>query len=91
MTPVMLLSDGYIANGSRALAVPDVAANCRRFRSPIRTEGDERFPSPYEARPETARPSLGDARHAGLEHRIGGLEKQDAPATSPTTRRTTST
>lgn len=72
MTPVMLLSDGYIANASEPWLIPDF----KEF-SP--------FPVEFRTDPEGFNPSLRDPQTlarvwakpgtAGLEHRIGGIEK----------------
>ena len=74
MTPVILLSDGYLANGAEPWRIP-------RFEelSPIpvqfRTETEGFFP--YLRDPETlARPWVRPGT-PGLEHRIGGIEKED--------------
>lgn len=73
MTPVVLLSDGYVANGSEPWRLPDVSTLPSidvQWR-----ENTEGF-APYVREPQTlARPRvwLGTP---GLEHRIGGLEKQ---------------
>ena len=76
MTPVMVLTDGYLANGSEPWLIPDVAelppievkhpgppANGTQFMPYAR---DERLARPW-AIPGTP----------GLMHRIGGLEKED--------------
>lgn len=74
MTPVILLTDGYLANGAEPWLIP-------RFEklSPIpvrfRTEPEGFFP--YLRDPETlARPWVKPGT-PGLEHRIGGIEKED--------------
>ncbi|MEL6339804.1 MAG: 2-oxoacid:acceptor oxidoreductase subunit alpha [Myxococcota bacterium] len=73
MTPVILLSDGYLGNGSEPWQIPDPAT---LPEIELRYETDpERF-HPYARDPETlTRPRvwLGTP---GLEHRIGGLEKE---------------
>ncbi|HSH00065.1 MAG TPA: 2-oxoglutarate ferredoxin oxidoreductase subunit alpha, partial [candidate division Zixibacteria bacterium] len=74
MTPVILLSDGYIANGSEAWRIPDVD-ELPSIPVTFRTENDN-F-APYARDPETlARPWVKPGT-PGLMHRIGGLEKQD--------------
>jgi len=74
MVPVVLLSDGYIANGAEPWPLPDLDAlpdMTARFRTD--PEGYE----PYMRDPETmARPWVRPGT-PGLQHRIGGLEKQD--------------
>jgi 2-oxoglutarate ferredoxin oxidoreductase subunit alpha len=74
MTPVVLLSDGYLANGSEPWRLP-------------RVEDLPDFPVEFRTSPEGFAPYLRDAQTLarpwavpgtpGLEHRIGGLEKQD--------------
>lgn len=73
MTPVMLLSDGYIGQGSEPWRVPEVD-EIPGFHVNYRTE-KEGF-APYLRDENLARPwvRLGTP---GLEHRIGGLEKQN--------------
>jgi 2-oxoglutarate ferredoxin oxidoreductase subunit alpha len=76
MTPVMLLTDGYIANGSEPWRIPRVA-DLRRLeiKHPGPRQNGEPF-LPYERDERLARPwAIPGTR--GLEHRIGGLEKQD--------------
>lgn len=71
-TPVVLLSDGAIANGSEPWRIPDVAELApieRDFAQP-----DEPF-QPYARDPETLARQFAVPGTAGLEHRIGGLEK----------------
>lgn len=71
-TPVILLSDGAIANGSEPWRIPDVAT-----LEPIDTgvaEPGTDF-APYARDPETLARQLAVPGTAGLEHRIGGLEK----------------
>jgi 2-oxoglutarate ferredoxin oxidoreductase subunit alpha len=72
MTPVILLSDGYIANAAEPWRIPDI-------------DGFERFPVAFRTDPEGFHPFLRDGTTLarpwavpgtpGLEHRIGGLEK----------------
>lgn len=74
MTPVYILSDGYVANNSEPWQIPDVDAI-----PPIETEHrtDPKGYQPYMRDPETlARPWVVPGT-PGLEHRIGGLGKQD--------------
>ncbi|HZC29074.1 MAG TPA: 2-oxoacid:acceptor oxidoreductase subunit alpha [Gaiellaceae bacterium] len=74
-TPVFLLSDAYLANGSEPWLLPDAAAIAPIDPSFAQPNGDD-F-QPYRRDEETlARPwAIPGTR--GLEHRIGGLEKQD--------------
>src|SRR6266498_4739595 len=74
MVPVMVLSDGYLANGSEPWLIPDVKT-LPEIHVAFRTE-KEGF-APYLRDPATlARPWVPPGT-AGLEHRIGGIEKQD--------------
>ncbi|MBC7794081.1 MAG: 2-oxoacid:acceptor oxidoreductase subunit alpha [Clostridia bacterium] len=71
MTPVMLLSDGYVANGSEPWLVPDMST-VPTIELKYETESFK----PYDRDPETlARPRV-LVGTKGLEHRIGGLEKE---------------
>jgi len=75
MTPVILLTDGYIANGEEPWSIPDVGELPRfEVRHPT-GNGDGPF-MPYERNAELARPWALPGT-AGFEHRIGGLEKED--------------
>jgi 2-oxoglutarate ferredoxin oxidoreductase subunit alpha len=81
-TPVMLLSDGYLANGSEPWRLPDVAAlpvidpNFATAPNHETTTGEPEF-WPYERDTETLARPWAVPGTAGLEHRIGGLEKAD--------------
>ena len=75
MTPVVVLTDTFIANAAEPWRLPDVSA-LAPFPVEFRTE-TEGF-QPYERDPETlARPWVRPGT-PGLEHRIGGLEKDYA-------------
>jgi 2-oxoglutarate ferredoxin oxidoreductase subunit alpha len=77
MTPVILLSDGYIANGSEPWRIPDVADLPRihiRHPSPPENGNGEPF-QPY-ARDEYLSRPWAIPGTPGLMHRLGGLEKQ---------------
>jgi 2-oxoglutarate ferredoxin oxidoreductase subunit alpha len=77
MTPVILLSDGFIANGAEPWKFPsasDIAEIKVTFKKTL-NEGEEKF-MPYQRDEKLARP-WSIPGYAGLEHRIGGLEKQD--------------
>jgi 2-oxoglutarate ferredoxin oxidoreductase subunit alpha len=76
MTPVMLLTDGYIANGSEPWRIPDASTLPKievKHPGPLK-EGDTFLP--YKRDERLARPWALPGT-VGLEHRIGGLEKQD--------------
>ena len=77
MTPVILLSDGYIANGAEPWKFPksaDLKPIEVKFKTSI-DEGDAKY-MPYKRDEKLVRPWAVPGT-AGLEHRIGGLEKQD--------------
>ncbi|MDP9797970.1 2-oxoglutarate ferredoxin oxidoreductase subunit alpha [Catenuloplanes nepalensis] len=77
-TPVILLSDNYVANGSEPWLLPDVASLpdlTVEFASTANSP-DGRF-LPYLRDPETMARPWAVPGTAGLEHRIGGLEKAD--------------
>ncbi len=74
MTPVVLLSDAFLANGTEPWKVPSVA-DLPDLHVPNRTDGVGFYP--YLRDDETlARPWVVPGT-PGLEHRIGGLEKLD--------------
>ncbi|MQA08247.1 MAG: 2-oxoacid:acceptor oxidoreductase subunit alpha [Pseudonocardiaceae bacterium] len=79
-TPVLLLSDGAIANGSEPWMTPDVddlPDLSVRFASETNAlDGSDEF-WPYVRDPETLAREWAIPGTAGLQHRIGGLEKQD--------------
>ena len=81
-TPVFLLSDGYLANGSEPWQVPDVGTlpsiDPAFATGPNHTadDGTSEF-WPYLRDPETLARPWAPPGTAGLEHRIGGLEKAD--------------
>ncbi|WP_191682048.1 2-oxoacid:acceptor oxidoreductase subunit alpha [Janibacter melonis] len=81
-TPVMLLSDGYLANGSEPWRIPDVAdlpdLTVELATGPNATDesGEEVF-LPYLRDPETLARPWAVPGTPGLEHRIGGIEKAD--------------
>ena len=77
MTPVILLSDGYIANGAEPWKYPqskDLKPIEVNFKKGL-DEGEDK-PLPYKRDEKLARPWAIPGT-PGLEHRIGGLEKQD--------------
>lgn len=81
-TPVFLLSDGYLANGSEPWRIPDVDGlpdlRTRFATGPNHelADGTEVF-WPYKRDPETLARPWAVPGTPGLEHRIGGIEKQD--------------
>jgi 2-oxoglutarate ferredoxin oxidoreductase subunit alpha len=78
MTPVVLLTDGYIANGSEPWLIPDPNTlpeiKVNRATAEAQREGGAEF-LPYERDPETLARPWALPGTPGLEHRIGGLEK----------------
>lgn len=74
MTPVLLLSDGYIGQAREpwrvpeAQALPDITADFATDRAAF---------APYRRDPETLRRLWALPGFQGMEHRIGGLEKED--------------
>jgi 2-oxoglutarate ferredoxin oxidoreductase subunit alpha len=74
MVPVVLLSDGYIANGSEPWKLPNVE-DLPDLRIEFRTD-PEGF-QPYERDLETLSRPWAIPGTPGLEHRIGGLEKEN--------------
>lgn len=77
MTPVILLSDGYIANGAEPWKFPkseDLPPIEVKFKTALE-EGEDKF-QPYLRDEKLVRPWAIPGT-PGLEHRIGGLEKQN--------------
>jgi 2-oxoglutarate/2-oxoacid ferredoxin oxidoreductase subunit alpha len=72
MVPVILLSDGYIANGSEPWPLPNLAA-LPRFDVAHRTDPKDFFV--YQRDPKTLSRAWVVPGTPGLEHRIGGIEK----------------
>jgi 2-oxoglutarate ferredoxin oxidoreductase subunit alpha len=95
MTPVMLLTDGYIANAAEPWRVPDMSRFAPfpvKFAEDPGTEEPGTVPAqvlspdgvvmPYARNDELARPWIKPGT-AGLEHRIGGIEKAPGTGASP--------
>ena len=74
MTPVLLLSDGYLGNGAEPFRIPDVS---ELPEIPVRHASDAENFQPYSRDPETLARPWAIPGTPGLEHRIGGLEKED--------------
>ncbi|MEL6713670.1 MAG: 2-oxoacid:acceptor oxidoreductase subunit alpha, partial [Planctomycetota bacterium] len=72
MTPVILLSDNFIANGSEPWPLPDMDA-LKPFEAKFTTEGGEDF-EPFSRNDRLARPWVKPGT-PGMMTRIGGLEK----------------
>ena len=77
-TPVFLLSDGYLANGSEPWRIPE-PEELPDLRVPFATEPNRPDGSfwPYLRDPETLARPWAVPGTPGLEHRVGGIEKQD--------------
>jgi 2-oxoglutarate ferredoxin oxidoreductase subunit alpha len=75
--PVVLLTDGYLGNGAEPWKLPELdqlaPIDCNILPP---SDGDEPF-LPYARDPETLGRNWAIPGTKGLEHRIGGLEKQD--------------
>jgi 2-oxoglutarate ferredoxin oxidoreductase subunit alpha len=76
MTPVAILSDAYVANGSEPWRIPELESlpQIRIEHPPARGDGDPFLP--YQRDERLARPWALPGT-PGLMHRIGGLEKQE--------------
>ncbi|HKW61174.1 MAG TPA: 2-oxoacid:acceptor oxidoreductase subunit alpha [Candidatus Acidoferrum sp.] len=74
MIPVIILSDGYLANGAEPWRIPK-AEDIPPF--PVKFATDPAGFMPYKRNPETLARPWALPGTPGLEHRIGGLEKQD--------------
>jgi 2-oxoglutarate/2-oxoacid ferredoxin oxidoreductase subunit alpha len=81
-TPVMLLSDGYLANGSEPWRIPeldelpDLTVQFAQGPNHTLDDGTEVF-WPYKRDPQTLARPWAIPGTPGLEHRIGGIEKED--------------
>jgi 2-oxoglutarate/2-oxoacid ferredoxin oxidoreductase subunit alpha len=77
MVPVIVLSDGYLANGAEPWRIPDVS-EIPDF--PVQFAKEKNSASaylPYKRDPQTLARPWALPGTPGLEHRVGGLEKQD--------------
>jgi len=74
MTPVVVLSDSYLANSSEPWLVPEVDA---LPKAPVRLRTEPSGFRPYLRDPETLARPWAVPGTPGLEHRIGGLGKQE--------------
>ena len=75
MTPVMILSDGYLANVATPWRIPDLA-NYEAIEAPLARAGSKRY-QPFARNSQTLARSWALPGTPGLEHRLGGLEKED--------------
>jgi 2-oxoglutarate ferredoxin oxidoreductase subunit alpha len=74
MVPVIILSDGYLANGAEPWKIPDVS---ELPEIPVHFETNTEDFHPYRRNPTTLARPWAIPGTPGLEHRVGGIEKQD--------------
>src|SRR6266566_2761361 len=74
MVPVIVLSDGYLANGAEPWRIPNLT---EIPQIPVHFVTDPQGFLPYKRDPQTLARPWAIPGTPGLEHRIGGLEKQD--------------
>jgi 2-oxoglutarate ferredoxin oxidoreductase subunit alpha len=74
MVPVIILSDGYLANGAEPWRIPELS-DIPNF--PVKFATDPVTFLPYKRNPQTLARPWAIPGTPGLEHRVGGLEKQD--------------
>ncbi len=74
MTPVVLLSEGFLGNGSEPWRIPSMA-DYPEIRPPYARESDMGSFKPFERDPETMARRWAVPGQKGFEHRVGGLEK----------------
>lgn len=74
MTPVFLLTDGYLANGSEPWLIPDASKLPKFGPAPLPARAEFGL---YRRDPETMARAWPKPGVPGFEHRIGGIEKQD--------------
>jgi len=74
MVPVIILSDGYLANGAEPWKVPTAA---ELPQIPVVFETNPEGFLPYKRNPSTLARPWAIPGTPGLEHRVGGIEKQD--------------
>jgi 2-oxoglutarate/2-oxoacid ferredoxin oxidoreductase subunit alpha len=74
MVPVIILSDGYLANGAEPWKIPDLDS-IPDFT--VKFASDPVDFKPYRRNPDTLARPWAIPGTLGLEHRVGGLEKQD--------------
>ncbi len=74
MVPVIVLSDGYLANGAEPWKVPAMED---LPDIPVKFRTDPQGFQPYQRDPDTLARPWAIPGTPGLEHRIGGLEKQE--------------
>jgi len=75
MIPVILLTDGYIANGSEPWKIPNIK-DISKIKTNLISDSKKEF-FPYKRDNKTMARSWAIPGVKGLEHRVGGLEKED--------------
>ncbi|MDP4291809.1 MAG: 2-oxoacid:acceptor oxidoreductase subunit alpha [Bacteroidota bacterium] len=75
MTPVILLTDGQLGNGSELFRIPKVA-DLPKINPPIAEANDTEY-QPYRRDPKTLARQWALPGTDGLRHRVGGLEKEN--------------
>lgn len=75
MTPVILLTDGFLANGSEPWKIPTMS-EYPEIKAPVAKAGDKDW-HPYARDAEKLARTWATPGMKGLEHRIGGLEKDE--------------
>ncbi len=74
MVPVIVLSDGYLANGAEPWRIPELS---ELPEIPVRYRTEPEGFLPYARDPQTLARPWAVPGTPGLEHRVGGLEKQE--------------
>jgi len=82
MTPAILLTDGYLGNGSELFRIPKMS-DLPEIHPPICEPNDTNF-KPYRRDPATLARKWALPGTEGLRHRIGGLEKENIMGTVST-------
>ncbi|MCD4793848.1 MAG: 2-oxoacid:acceptor oxidoreductase subunit alpha [Bacteroidales bacterium] len=75
MTPVLLLTDGFLANGTEPWKIPSMA-DMPVIKHKLKPKGEGEY-LPYKRDPETLVREWAIPGTEGYEHRVGGLEKMD--------------
>jgi len=75
MTPVILLTDGYLANGSMLFKIPNMS-DMPEIKPPFAKPNDDNY-KPYKRDEDTLVREWAVPGMEGLRHRLGGLEKWD--------------
>src|SRR6056297_2698383 len=79
MSPVILLTDSYLANGSELWKIP-YTKDLPGITAPLVADNDENY-QPYLRDPEKLNRLWAIPGQEGLRHRVGGLEKEDVTGT----------